>query len=84
MEATIDHPLSEQTDPASLVVRRVRDEDSDLLRHLKSLGLLPGTAIEFVEQEPFGGAFILRVGDSLVRVAPLAARQVFVAPRQNP
>lgn len=82
MELTKDHPLSEQTDPALLVVRRVRDEDSDLLRHLKSLGLLPGTAIEFVEQEPFGGAFILRVGDALVRVAPLAASQVFVSARQ--
>lgn len=70
--------LAEQSVPAMLTIRRVRDEDAELLRHLKKLGLLPGTAIEFLSQEPFGGAFIVRVGDEIVRVAPRAAEQIFV------
>jgi DtxR family Mn-dependent transcriptional regulator len=70
--------LAEQRSPARLTIRRVRDEDAELLRHLKKLGLLPGTAIEFVNQEPFGGAYLVRVGDDLVRVAPRAAEQIFV------
>ena len=41
-------------------------------------GLLPGTAIEFLEQEPFGGAFVVRVGDEIVRVGPQAAEHIFV------
>lgn len=70
--------LALQTSPARLTVNRVRDEDSDLLRHVRDLGLLPGTAIEFLEQEPFGGAYIVRVGDRTVRVAPQVADRVFV------
>jgi len=70
--------LAQQSVPARLTIRRVRDEDGELLRHLKKLGLLPGTAIEFISQEPFGGAYIVRVGDEIVRVAPRAAEQIFV------
>ena len=78
-----DTALSTQDAPASLQIRRVRDEDAALLRHLKTLGLLPGTAIEFLEREPFGGAFVVRVvlSSETVRVAPQAAQQIFVAPR---
>ncbi len=77
-----DAALSTQDAPASFQIRRVRDEDASLLRHLKTLGLLPGTAIEFIEREPFGGAFVVRVGSNseTVRVAPQAAQQIFVAP----
>lgn len=70
--------LARQTAPGPLTIARVRDEDSALLRHLKELGLLPGTAIELVEQEPFGGAFVVRVAGREVRVAPGAAAQIFV------
>lgn len=74
-----DYALSQQSAPAPLTIRRVRDTDASLLRHLKELGLLPGTAIEFVEQEPFGGAYLVRVGGRNVRVAPQAAQQIFVS-----
>ncbi len=73
-----DHALAAQRLPANLTIRRVRDTDANLLRHVKALGLLPGTAIEFLEQEPFGGAFVVRVGGETVRVAPGAAEQIFV------
>ena len=73
-----NHRLSEQIEPAQLKIYRVRDTDSELLRHLKKLGLLPGTSIEFLEQEPFGGAYLLRVGGEIVRVAPKAAQQIYV------
>lgn len=73
-----DHPLAEQSPATHLRIRRVRDEDAEMLRHLKKLGLLPGTAIEFLDQEPFGGAYLVRVGDEIVRVAPQVARQIFV------
>ena len=84
MAAVSHHTLAQQNSPAHLTIRRVSDEDAALLRHLKQLDLLPGTAIELLEQEPFGGAFVVRVGDRTVRVAPQAAAQIFVGTRGEP
>ena len=76
--STSNETLAQQNAPARLVIRRVRDEDAELLRHLKTLGMIPGTAIEFVAQEPFDGPLVLNVGGKRVRLTPHAARQVFV------
>ncbi len=70
--------LSSQSDAATLVVERVGDTDAKLLRYFDGLGLRPGAVIEFVEREPFGGAFLVRFAGTLVRVAPEAADQLFV------
>jgi len=70
--------LAQQTAPAHLTISRVRDQDSQLLRHLKKLGLLPGTAIELLDREPFEGDLLLRVHGETVRLAPQAAAQIFV------
>jgi DtxR family Mn-dependent transcriptional regulator len=70
--------LAQQTAPAHLTVRRVRDSDCELLRYLKKLGLTPGTEIELLDREPFEGDFLVRVHDTQVRVAPHAASQIFV------
>jgi DtxR family transcriptional regulator, Mn-dependent transcriptional regulator len=78
MAAVTHDTLAQQRSPIHLTIRRVRDEDAALLRHLKQLDLLPGTAIELLEQEPYGGAFIVRVGDKVVRVGPQAAAHIFV------
>ena len=75
--------LAQQSAPARLVVRRVRDEDAELLRYLLVHGITPGTAIEFVSQEPFEGALVLNIGGKLVRLTPHAARQVFVDAAQG-
>jgi DtxR family Mn-dependent transcriptional regulator len=75
----VAHSLAEQQSPADLVIRRVKDSDPELLRYLKARGLLPGTAISLVEEEPFGGALVLRVGDHEVRVPRGAAAGVFVS-----
>lgn len=78
IRAIPDHALSQTIAPTQLTIRRVSDRDSALLRHLKVLGLLPGTSIRFVEQEPFGGAFIVQIGDEMIRIAPRAAEQIYV------
>ncbi|MGI8546844.1 MAG: metal-dependent transcriptional regulator [Gemmatimonadaceae bacterium] len=78
--------LAQQRAPAQLVIRRVRDEDAELLRHLQALGITPGTAIEFISQEPFEGPLVLKVGGSaskLIQLTPHAAGQVFVDPAQR-
>lgn len=74
-----DAPLTSQSAPARLVVRRVRDNDPRLLQYLKERGLVPGAAITLVEEEPFEGSLILKVGDETVRVARQAAQSIFVS-----
>ncbi len=80
IEPTSNHALAQQQEPARLVVRRVSDASAELLRHFREIGVTPGTAIEFVEQEPFEGAFVVKVGGKRVRLTPHAAEQVFVDP----
>lgn len=77
MPSTSRTTLAQQSS-GSLTITRVDDGDSALLRHFKELGLLPGTAIHLEEVEPFGGAYVVRVGDRQVRVAPGAASQIYV------
>lgn len=43
-------------------IERVSDRDSDSLRYLGALGLVPGAVIEVQEQAPFGGPLWVRVG----------------------
>lgn len=76
---TSNRSLAQQQSPERLVVQRVSDADSQLLRHFKALGMIPGTAFDFVRKEPFEGPLVLRIGGKLVRITPQAARDVFVA-----
>jgi DtxR family transcriptional regulator, Mn-dependent transcriptional regulator len=77
---TSNRSLALQKQPERLLVRRVSDEDAELLRYFKKLGVVPGTAIEFVRREPFEGPLVLRISGKLVRITPQAAREVFVEP----
>ncbi|MBV9852618.1 MAG: metal-dependent transcriptional regulator [Armatimonadetes bacterium] len=70
--------LGAQEDGARLVVRRVTDEDGDLLRYLGERGLRPGTAVVILDREPFGGSLRLQVADREQRISPEAARHVFI------
>jgi DtxR family Mn-dependent transcriptional regulator len=74
-----DQSLATKQSPAELVIQRVKDSDPELLRYLKERGLLPGTAITLVEEEPFEGAMVVRVGDREVRIPRGAAAGVFVS-----
>lgn len=57
------HPaLSEVSGGTSVIVQEVSDADEGRLRYLAELGLYPGTLIEVMEHEPFGGPIRVRVG----------------------
>jgi DtxR family transcriptional regulator, Mn-dependent transcriptional regulator len=45
------------------VLRRVPDEESDALRYLADLGLVPGARIEVIDRAPLNGPLRLRVDD---------------------
>ena len=78
MPPLVTATLAAQEDGARLMVRRVTDEDEELLRYLGARGLRPGTAVLLVDREPFGGSLRLQVAGREERISPDAARNVFV------
>lgn len=73
-------PLSAISANARFVVRRVRDEDGELLRHLRDLGLLPNAEIEVLRAVPTEGVLQIRVGGETKIVGLSPAASVVVAP----
>jgi len=60
-------------------VLRVPDEDSDLLRYLRSLDLLPGAMVELVAAAPFGGPLTVVAGGAERAISRQLAAQIGVA-----
>jgi DtxR family Mn-dependent transcriptional regulator len=58
-----------------VIVRRVRDENAELLRHLGSVGLTPGARVEVLRAVPAEGVMTLRVEGKkqIVGLSPAAA-----------
>ena len=63
VEAARSRTLVDLVPGERALVSRVPDEDSDLLRYLTELGLVPGSQVEMVEQAPFSGPVTLRTGN---------------------
>lgn len=60
---------------AQVIVRRVRDENAALLRHLGSVGLVPGARVEVLRAVIAEGVVVLRVDgkEQVVGLSPAAA-----------
>ena len=67
-------------------VSRVSDSDTDILRYLSELGVLPGARLELSEKAPFDGPLILQVeGFSDIRaLGRKVAGQIHVVPDPSP
>ncbi len=76
-----DSPLSGATAGEFLTVRRVADENSEVLRHLSAVGLRPDAQIEVLRAEAAEGVLQLRVDGVAQTIGAAPARSVFVAPR---
>lgn len=71
--------LAEAQPGQVLEVRRVSDEDVDLLGYLESLGLLPGTVLRVCASESPDGPVTVVVDGSEIMIAPEIARNVYTA-----
>jgi DtxR family Mn-dependent transcriptional regulator len=47
---------------AHVALRQVGDDDSERLRYLKSLGLVPSVELMVLDKQPFGGPITVRIG----------------------
>ena len=73
-----DVPLSEVEAGQQVTIRRVEDDDPDLLRYLADLNLTPQTTLRVVEVAPFGGPVHITVGDAEHALGADVAAQIFV------
>lgn len=72
-------PLSALRPPQKAVILRVRADDSALLRHLESLGLVPGAEVEATAYSPFDQNLELRVEGQTSKVIGLTiSTRIFV------
>jgi DtxR family Mn-dependent transcriptional regulator len=71
-------PLTELEPGSRGIVAEVADEDGTLLRYLGEVGLYPGTEIEVVGAEPFGGSLTVRVAGVEHALGREALSQVLV------
>ena len=62
------------------VVQRVEDEDSQLLRYLQTIGMVPQAHLQVVDYSGFDGNLSIDIEgeDSLIVLGPRVTRQIFV------
>lgn len=77
-------PLSESGSGEHVVVVEVDDRDPDLLRYLGERQLFPGTTVEVVRVEPYGGSTVLRVAEREFSIGHEAVAVIRVAPSPRP
>src|SRR5579859_3979111 len=73
-------PLSSLAVGQQAVVRRVSDDDADLLRYLTTLGLVPGAAVQIEAIAPYGDVFTLRIEGVANSVGGVLVQRVQVSP----
>jgi DtxR family transcriptional regulator, Mn-dependent transcriptional regulator len=74
-------PLSESGTGDRVVVVEVDDRDPGILRYLGERQLYPGTLVEVVRVEPYGGSTVLRIETHEFSIGPEAVALIRVAPQ---
>lgn len=71
-------PLSALRPNQTATVKRVKASDTELLRYLEGLGLLPGAQIEVKEHSPFDHNLTIKVGRKTVVLGLTITSKVFI------
>ncbi|CAN5201376.1 metal-dependent transcriptional regulator [soil metagenome] len=71
-------PLSEASVQERIEVKRVKNQDPELLRYLHSYGLTPGSTVHIVNKEPFEGPIELEVNGKPVTLGHNIASDILV------
>jgi Fe2+ transport system protein FeoA len=72
--------LSQVPNGHPVTVRTVTVGEARLARHLESLGILPGRILVVERCVPFGGAVMVRVGESRYALGRTVCDQILVEP----
>jgi DtxR family Mn-dependent transcriptional regulator len=67
-----------------LIVRRVTNQDPELLRHLDDIGLIPGVKVNVKKQAPYDGPLTVQVEDHEQVIGRKVADSILVSPYESP
>lgn len=67
-----------------VVVRRVRDQSSDVLRYLGEIGVVPGTSVKVLAHEPLDGPLTVKIGEKQQVLGRDLASIILVEPSTAP
>lgn len=70
--------LTDVSDGEVLIIKRVKNQDPELLRYLEKHGLIPGVKIEVIQKEPFDGPILLRVEEETTTIGHSIAKDIYV------
>lgn len=76
-------PLRSMPQGAVMVVERVSDRRSEVLRYLAQLGIRPGSVLVVEERAPFGGPLWVRVGEARYALGDGVAASIFGSVRED-
>jgi DtxR family Mn-dependent transcriptional regulator len=72
--------LSDLEPEQRVCVERVGEPDSELLRYLESIGLVPGAQLDILERSSFDQNLRVQVGERDLVLGPPVTRRIFVKP----
>jgi len=71
--------LSTLDNAENAVVQMIPDENTEVLRYLSTLGMVPGAKITVEEKAPFKGPMLVKVGDNSYPISLDVASGIFVS-----
>jgi DtxR family Mn-dependent transcriptional regulator len=66
-----------------LRIGEVMDDDSDALRYIGSLGILPGCSVKILEKTPFEGPIRIKVDSNVREITPNLASRIYAIRRSG-
>ena len=76
-------PLYEMRPGQRGTVHRVGNDDRQLLRHLRAIGVVPQANLTVLDYSAFDGNLRFQIGDQVFILGPKVTRQIFVEVSQE-
>jgi DtxR family Mn-dependent transcriptional regulator len=80
VEPSIVTTLADANTGSTVEIRAVRDEDSERLRSMEALGLVPGARVEILERTAYDGRLTVGVAGGDEVIGQDLAQRIFVGP----
>lgn len=78
MPAIRSKKLSRMEEGVPQIIKRVKNQNPELLRYLEKQGLIPGVKVEVISREPFNGPVKVKVEEQSVTIGFAIADDIYV------
>lgn len=78
MPQDITSPLSTFRPPQKVVIQRVKTENAELLRHLETLGLVPGVKVDIIDYSEYDDNITVKFDRQISVIGPNITQVIYV------